>query len=108
MDRGEAGALDAVFGERLGEIPLITLVPQIGDAMAAGGGLAVAVAAKCLSEQMLPARLQGGTPRSGLDAGAAAAQPARLRHILVATGSLGGQNAAVVLRHEGAPKSAAS
>jgi 3-oxoacyl-(acyl-carrier-protein) synthase len=98
MDRGEAGALRAVFGARLKDIPIITLIPQIGDCLASNGGLAVAVAAKCLREQMLPARLHGGTPPPDLQVGPAPSRPARLRHILVATGALGGQNAAVILR----------
>jgi 3-oxoacyl-[acyl-carrier-protein] synthase II len=98
MDRGEAAALRAVFGERLGQIPLITLPPAIGDTLASAGGLAVAVAAMALREQSLPARIHAGTPESGLDAGPAPARPAFLRHILVATGALGGQAAAAVLR----------
>jgi 3-oxoacyl-[acyl-carrier-protein] synthase II len=97
-DSGEAGALRAVFGNRLAEIPLITLTPSIGDCLAGSGGLAVAVAAKCLSEQYLPARLHGGAPASGLQAGPTTAHRATLRHILVATGALGGQNAALILR----------
>jgi 3-oxoacyl-(acyl-carrier-protein) synthase len=98
MDSGEAGALRAVFGARIGQVPLVTVVPQVGDCMAAGGGLAAAVAAKCLREQRLPSRLNAGRPVEGMSAGAAEPRAARLRHILVATGSLGGQNAAVVLR----------
>lgn len=98
MDRGEAGALRAVFGSRLKDIPLVTLTPQIGDCLASNGGLTVAVAAMCLREQRLPARIHAGSPPPDLQAGPAAAQPARLRHILVATGALGGQNAAVILR----------
>jgi 3-oxoacyl-(acyl-carrier-protein) synthase len=101
MDRREAGALRAVFGARLPKIPLVTLTPQIGDALASNGGLAVAVAAMCLKEQKLPARLQAGKPQAGLDAGPAPARPAALRHVLVATSSLGGQNAAVILRRPG-------
>lgn len=98
MDRGEAGALRAVFGGRLAEIPLVTLTPAIGDCLASNGGLAVAVAALCLFHQKLPARIHGGACPGDLQAGAAPARDARLRHILVATGSLGGQNAAVILR----------
>jgi len=102
-DRGEAGALRAVFGQRLAQIPLITLTPLIGDCLASSGGLAVAVAAKCLSEQHLPGRLHAGSPAQGLQAGAAPARPAPLRHILVATGALGGQNAALILRRPQEP-----
>jgi act minimal PKS chain-length factor (CLF/KS beta) len=98
MDRGEAGALRAVFGSRLNTIPLVTLTPQIGDCLASSGGLAVAVAAMCLNEQRLPARLHGGQPPADLRAEASGSRPGALRHILVATGALGGQNAAVILR----------
>jgi len=38
-DTGEAGALRAVFGARLAEVPLITLTPSIGDCAASAGGL---------------------------------------------------------------------
>lgn len=98
MDKGEEGALRAVFGARLARVPLVTLTPAIGDALAGQGGLAVAVGAMCVREQRLPARLHAGRVPGGLDAGPAASRGAELRHVLVCTGSLGGQNAAVVLR----------
>lgn len=98
MDAGELGALRTVFGERLGAIPLVTLVPFIGDCLASSGGLAVAVAAMCLRHQALPGRIHAGNPPPGTQAGPAPSRPARLRHILVVTGALGGQNAAVILR----------
>lgn len=97
LDGGEAAALRAVFGARLREIPLVTLAPHIGNTMAGMGGVAAAVAAKCLAEQRLPARLHHGQPAAGLDAGPAPSRSARLRHVLVATPALGGQNAAIVL-----------
>jgi 3-oxoacyl-[acyl-carrier-protein] synthase II len=98
MDAAEAQALRAVFGARTPDIELVTLTPAIGDCLASSGGIAVAVACMCLREQKLSARLHAGTPAAGLRAGPAPARAARLRHILVATGALGGQNAAVVLR----------
>jgi 3-oxoacyl-[acyl-carrier-protein] synthase II len=97
QDAGEAGALRAVFGARLREIPLVTTAPNVGNTMAGVGGVAAAVGAMCLHEQRLPARLHAGRPADGLDAGAAAARPAKLRNVLVATPALGGQNAAIVL-----------
>ncbi|MEX2217964.1 MAG: beta-ketoacyl synthase N-terminal-like domain-containing protein [Phycisphaerales bacterium] len=103
FDSGEAGALRAVFGGRLREIPLVTLTPSLGDCMASSGGLAVAIAAKCLSEQKLPARLHAGTPPPDLQAGPSPARETPLRHILVATGALGGQNAALILRRAPEP-----
>ncbi|MFN0132976.1 MAG: beta-ketoacyl-[acyl-carrier-protein] synthase family protein [Phycisphaerales bacterium] len=98
VDAGEAGALRAVFGARLSSIPLVTFSPNIGDALAGNGGLATAIAAKCLAEQRLPARVHAGAPAPGLLAGTAPSRPAILRHILVASGAIGGQNAALILR----------
>ncbi|MCW5765307.1 MAG: hypothetical protein KIT68_04965 [Phycisphaeraceae bacterium] len=101
MDMGEAAAMRAIFGDALAKIPLVTLGPAIGDCMAGAGGVQAAVAAKCVLEQRLPARLHAGTPLEGLDAGAAPSRPANLRTVLVANSSLGGQNAAMVLRRVG-------
>jgi 3-oxoacyl-[acyl-carrier-protein] synthase II len=101
QDRGEAGALRSVFGARLADIPLVTLSPNIGNTMAGVGAVAAAVGAKCLAEQTLPARIHHGRPVEGLQAGAAPARGAKLRHVLVATAALGGQNAAMVLRAPG-------
>jgi 3-oxoacyl-[acyl-carrier-protein] synthase II len=97
QDAAEAGALRAVFGDRLKDIPLVLLTPLIGCAMAGAGGLLAAVAAKCVREQRLPARVNAGSPRAWLRAGAAASESRELRHVVVLTTSLGGQNAAVVL-----------
>jgi 3-oxoacyl-[acyl-carrier-protein] synthase II len=100
LDAAEAGALAAVFGGRMtrGEVPLIHFGANIGNCTAGAGGLQAAVAAKCLAEQMVPARVHLGRPGGGLDAGPAGAKAANLTYILVCTGALGGQNAAVVLR----------
>jgi len=97
FDDAEAGALRTVFGGRLAGIPLVTITPNIGNCAAGQGGLQAAVAAKCVAEQRLPARIHAGRPGEGLDAGAAQQRAANLRYVLSCTGSLGGQNAAVVL-----------
>jgi 3-oxoacyl-[acyl-carrier-protein] synthase II len=97
LDAAEAAALRAVFGDRLGAIPLVTMTPLIGDCLAGAGGLAAAAAAACLRYQRLPARLHAGECPADLAAGPAPACPAPLRNVLVMTGSVGGQNAGVVL-----------
>lgn len=97
MDRGEAGALRAVFGPRLAQIETITLTPAVGECLAGLGGLAVAAAAMAIREQRLPARIHRGTPIAGLRVGPVEARAARVRNVLVCTGALGGQNAAVVV-----------
>ena len=98
VDAEEAAALRKVFGARLREVPLVTVTPNVGDAMAGGGGLAACVGAMCLARQALPARLHAGASAEDLQAGAAPQRDARLRHVLVCTNALGGQNAALVLR----------
>ncbi|QOI99699.1 MAG: hypothetical protein HRU70_04085 [Phycisphaeraceae bacterium] len=100
-DTLEAGALRRVFGERLRDIPLITLAPNIGQCWAGSGGLAVGVGARAILEGVLPARVHAGGCPNDLAAGACAPQPRRLRTVMVCGGSLGGQNAALVLRAAG-------
>ncbi|MCA9302492.1 MAG: hypothetical protein KC996_00070 [Phycisphaerales bacterium] len=101
FDDLEAGALRAVFGDQLGSVPMVTLCPNVGNTMAGHGGLMVAAGAMCLHHQKLPARVHGGTPRAGLDAGKTEARDAALEYVLVCSGSLGGQAGAVVLKRAG-------
>ncbi|MBK7403183.1 MAG: hypothetical protein IPJ41_00775 [Phycisphaerales bacterium] len=96
-DAIEADALRTVFGDRLERIPLVTIRGVVGDCQAGNGALQAAVAALCVREQKLPARLHAGSPAPGLNAGAAPARDAVLRRVLVCSTSLAGQNAAVVL-----------
>lgn len=96
-DAGEHTALRRSFGLRLESIPLVTIVPNAGNCCAGAGTVATAVAAMCLREQRLPARINSETT-PGLDAAKAPARSAALRNILVCTTSFGGQNAALVLR----------
>lgn len=98
LDQGEAGAMRAVFGARLREIPLVTLSPALGECMAGNGAVAASVGALALKHQRLPARIHAGHPAEDLRAEAAPARAARLRYVLVCTSSLGGQNAALVLK----------
>lgn len=97
-DEAEASALRAVFGTRLSSVPLVTLTPMLGDCTAGNGGIHAAVGAMCLREQRLPARLHAGSPAGGLDAGPRASESRALRHVLVCTSGMGGQNAAIVLQ----------
>jgi 3-oxoacyl-[acyl-carrier-protein] synthase II len=96
-DAHELEALREVFGSRLSEIDLVTLPPLLGDCAAGSGALQVAAAALCVKHQTLPARVHGGGGEGGLRVGAAARRGAKVRHVLACTGSLAGQNAAVVV-----------
>ena len=100
LDRLEANALALVFGANLAEKPLITLAPFVGATIAGFGAIAVAVAARALVEQRLPARLNARETGSLL-ATATPSAAHSLRHILVCTPSLGGQNSAVIVSKYG-------
>ncbi|MCW5768539.1 MAG: hypothetical protein KIT19_07630 [Phycisphaeraceae bacterium] len=97
MDRAEGEALREVFGDRLASIELATLSPQLGQNLAGDGAVRVGIAAMCIEQQLLPARLHSGKASVGLHAGPAPARAAQLRKVLVCTSSNGGQNAALVL-----------
>ena len=97
LDAAERAAMERVFGRRAASIPLVTLSPALGNCGAGTGAIAAAVAVRCLMEQKLPARINT-RGASGLDADARPAREAALRSVLVFTPSLGGQNAAIVLR----------
>ena len=96
LDGLERNALARVFGDGLATKPIVTLAPSVGATIAGFGTIAVAVAARALAEQRLPARL-ATTAATGLLANAAPSEARALRHILVSTPSLGGQNSAVVV-----------
>ncbi|MBX3393280.1 MAG: hypothetical protein KF787_11605 [Phycisphaeraceae bacterium] len=97
LDQAEAGALHRVFGSRMNELPVVAVTPNIGSCNAGMGALLAVVAARCIKHQKLPAQINAGAPAI---AGATARPPRdmRLRHVLACSGSLGGQNAAVILR----------
>ncbi len=99
VDQAEAAALRLIFGERLLRLPLVTLAPQVGICGAGASALAACVAAQCLSEQRLPARLStAGSAAMGVESDARASCSATLRNVLVTSTGMGGQSAALVLR----------
>jgi 3-oxoacyl-[acyl-carrier-protein] synthase II len=98
LDQPEAGSLREVFASRLSKIPVVTLSPFVGDCAAGNAGILAAAGALCIRDQMLPARVHPGGYPPDLDVGPARARPARLNTLLVCTSSMGGQNAAAVLR----------
>ena len=78
-------------------IPLVTVVPNVGNCCAGAAGISLSIAAQCVREQKVPARINSAGLQ-GLQAGAAPAADHEIGHAIVLSSSLGGQNAAVVLR----------
>ena len=96
VDAGEVGAIRAVLGQRASGIPVITITPFVGACSAGHGSLLAAVGARALATGLMPARLHAGTPALRAEGGPS--RSATLNTVLVCTGSLGGQNAAMILR----------
>jgi 3-oxoacyl-[acyl-carrier-protein] synthase II len=98
-DRAEAAALRTVFGQRLPGVPIVSVKPLVGNCGAGAGAIDVAVAARALATQTIPARVNCDDPiDAALNCRTAPSAAAPLRHALVFTTSLGGQNVALVLR----------
>ncbi|MCH2161889.1 MAG: hypothetical protein MK085_08465 [Phycisphaerales bacterium] len=97
MDRADRSAMESVFGARAAELPLVLPIPYVGNCGAGAGAISLSVAARCLQAQRLPARINTSGVE-GLLANQAPASDAELGAVLVFTTSLGGHNAAVVLR----------
>jgi 3-oxoacyl-[acyl-carrier-protein] synthase II len=89
IDSAEIAALESIFGSRLRKLPAVMLPPSIGDCVAGNGGLQAAIAAMILQRKSAPGqpcnifgdKLQGCAPSCGM----------------TWSGSMGGQNAALVL-----------
>ncbi len=96
-DQAEAQALKTIFGGRLAQVPVVSTKPMWGNCGAASGALDVCAGAQALVTQTVPPCLNRSRPLEGLGAGGPA-RPARLAHVLTYATSLGGQNAAVVLK----------
>ena len=100
-DRAEAEALRGVFGDRLGQVPLVSTKPTVGNCGAGAGAVDVCVAAKSIREQTVPAIINCTDPLPGLAAGSAPSRPHAIGHALAYSCGMGGQNAALVLRRIG-------
>jgi 3-oxoacyl-[acyl-carrier-protein] synthase II len=96
VDDAERCAMVDVFGDGAATKELILLTPAVGNCCSGHGSVQLTVAAKCLQEGMLPAR-RGDDAIDGLLAGPVESRKADLRHVLVLSTSMGGQNTAVIL-----------
>jgi len=94
-DQAERAALEAVFGPGAGGRPIVAWAHRLGDCLAGNGGVQVAIGASCVRRGRVPSHLVLES-----DGGVRGAGPADLGDgaVLVCTNSMGGQNAAVVLR----------
>ncbi|MFO0831416.1 MAG: beta-ketoacyl synthase N-terminal-like domain-containing protein [Phycisphaerales bacterium] len=110
FDLPEAGALREVFGTHLPSIDIVPLVTTLGDCFAGSGGLQTAAAALSIRNQALPAKRvrlshTPHTPSPNTTQTPPTVQNApegegrkNVRCVLVCSTSVGGQNAALVVR----------
>ena len=96
-DQAEVAALSAVFGDRLTSIPVTSIKSMVGSCGVGAGGLDICVACRAVAEQTTTAVINCETPLSGVNAGNAPSRPREIRHALVYSCGIGGQNAALVL-----------
>lgn len=97
-DAAEASAMGTVFGERAASIPLWSAKPLVGSCGAGAGGVDIAMAARMVRDQKIPARINCDSPIAGVNAGTSPAVDAALGCVLVVSTSVGGQNAALILK----------
>ena len=98
FDLAEAAAIRAALGERAGAVPVWSATPFIGNCGASAGGLAAAIAAKIVEQQTVPPRINCDQPIEGLQAASCPLEKRDIRHVLTFATSIGGQNAALILR----------
>lgn len=97
-DKAETAALQTVFGEHLGAIPIWASKPYIGLCGAGSSALDIALGAKMIKEGVIPARINCENPIGGLNAKSAQKTEVDLKQLMVVSTGLGGQTVAVVLR----------
>ncbi len=96
-DQAEAAGLWEVFGDRLAELPLVSLKPMVGNCGAGVGAIDIAIAAQALATQKIPAIINCDDPLPGLCCATSPSRDADLKYVLTYAMGLGGQNAALVL-----------
>lgn len=97
-DEAEAEAFRKIFGNRLAKIPLVPIKTYVGNCCAGAAALDVCIAAAALHHQTIPAVINCCEPLEGINAATAPSRPANLKHALVVSTGMGGQNAALVLK----------
>jgi len=101
----EARALQAVFGEQVGQIPVVSIKGSVGHALGAAGALEAIACVMALRKGRIPPTtgLEQLDPECRLDVVQGAAREAAVATVLNNSAGIGGANAAVVFRKVDAP-----
>ena len=98
-DDAEAEAWQAVFGDRLADIPAFCVTGAVGSLFAGHGGLEVALAAMAMRRQALPPTVNYASPAAGARLNlSSSAREASFDYIVTAAYGVGGQSGALVLK----------
>jgi 3-oxoacyl-[acyl-carrier-protein] synthase II len=98
-DALEANAWKMALGDRISEVPACAITGAIGSLFAGAGGVEVAVAAKALAEQTVPATCNLSTPAEGCGLNLSAqSRSGDFTYAITAAFTVGGQSAAVILK----------
>ncbi len=98
-DGCEAAEWKNVFGESLSSIPACAITGATGQMFAGGGAVQTCIAAKAVSEGVLPATVNFQTPAAGVELNLSnQSRPVAMKNVVVASFGTGGQSGACVLR----------
>lgn len=96
-DAAEVAALRSVLDDRLSQIPVLSVKAGVGNCAEGAGAIDIAVAARAVRDQAVPAITNRDQPLDGI-AGSSPARETPINHALVLSVGFGGQNTAVVLK----------
>jgi len=97
-DQAELAAMKAVFGDRLKDKHLLLTKPYIGGINVGAGAVDLALTARAIREQKLPAVINCDRPLEPLNCKTSPARDAELGAAVVFNTGQGGQNAVAVLQ----------
>ena len=98
-DIAESQEWSKVFGDRLSDIPAVSTTGAVGGLFAGQAGFQLAVAAKAVSEQIVPPTANFNEPFENCKLSLSSeARATEIKNIVVGTFTVGGQSGACVLR----------
>ena len=97
-DQAEAAALATIFGDNANNTPLWSSKPYIGTCGAGASAIDIAIAAKAIQEQTIPARINCDQPINGLNAANAPTTKTELNNVMTVSTGMGGQTVSLILQ----------
>ncbi len=98
LDRLELGALYNTFKDAFQNTPLISIARLVGNTLAGHGGLMTALGALCLQNQQIPNAVYAHMQAEKSTLEPCPSGKRSINHVLVCSGSLGGQTGALILK----------